>query len=261
MRVIYDLGAHEGQDIAYYLKSADVVIAVEANPSLCEIMQTKFVNEVLTKKLIIVNKCIVPIRDKDNEKVPFYKNRFDSGASRFLKPKVNPKEFEIIYIESTTVEELFKFELEPLYIKIDLEGLDRFILKEIHENKIKPKFLSFENCGKDVLENIIENEFYSHFNIVSFYNYSSIYKKTKTKTAGYFGKDIKSPWLNGESVLKLYDKMPNSWFDIHCTNEAFETGNINLAYYEEKVDFLLEIKKLLPFDLKLFVKKIIGYTR
>jgi len=31
-RIIYDFGANTGNDIPYYLKKADVVVAVEANP-------------------------------------------------------------------------------------------------------------------------------------------------------------------------------------------------------------------------------------
>jgi hypothetical protein len=34
--VIYDFGANNGDDIPYYLKKAELVVAVEANPSLCQ---------------------------------------------------------------------------------------------------------------------------------------------------------------------------------------------------------------------------------
>ena len=34
MKIIYDIGANNGDDIGYYLKKADQVIAVEANPDL-----------------------------------------------------------------------------------------------------------------------------------------------------------------------------------------------------------------------------------
>jgi hypothetical protein len=32
MKIIYDLGANNGDDIPYYLLKADTVVAVEANP-------------------------------------------------------------------------------------------------------------------------------------------------------------------------------------------------------------------------------------
>jgi predicted RNA methylase len=41
-KIIYDFGANTGGSIPYYLKKADVVVAVEANPQLCAIMEDKF---------------------------------------------------------------------------------------------------------------------------------------------------------------------------------------------------------------------------
>ena len=32
MKVIFDIGANEGQNIDYFLDKADIVIAIEANP-------------------------------------------------------------------------------------------------------------------------------------------------------------------------------------------------------------------------------------
>jgi hypothetical protein len=35
-KVIHDIGANNGDDIPYYLKKADIVVAVEADPVLCD---------------------------------------------------------------------------------------------------------------------------------------------------------------------------------------------------------------------------------
>ena len=44
-KVIYDFGASDGRNIPYYLLKSDLVIAVEANPTNCEVIKKK-----LTKK-------------------------------------------------------------------------------------------------------------------------------------------------------------------------------------------------------------------
>ena len=40
-KIIYDLGAGDGSNIPYYLLKADTVVAVEANPRLCQIIKNK----------------------------------------------------------------------------------------------------------------------------------------------------------------------------------------------------------------------------
>ena len=40
-KIIYDLGSNNGDNIPYYLLKSDLVIAVEANPKLCEIIKKK----------------------------------------------------------------------------------------------------------------------------------------------------------------------------------------------------------------------------
>ena len=47
MIVIYDFGANNGDDLPYYLLSADKVVAVEANPELCSLMQKRFVRRLV----------------------------------------------------------------------------------------------------------------------------------------------------------------------------------------------------------------------
>jgi predicted RNA methylase len=45
-RIIYDLGSNDGSNIPYYLKKADFVIAVEANPLLVEVTKKNFYQEI-----------------------------------------------------------------------------------------------------------------------------------------------------------------------------------------------------------------------
>ena len=57
-KIIYDLGAGDGSNIPYYLLKADIVVAVEANPKLCQIIKKKFNKEISKKNLIVENVII-----------------------------------------------------------------------------------------------------------------------------------------------------------------------------------------------------------
>jgi hypothetical protein len=56
-RVIYDFGSNNSDDIPYYLKKADLVVAVEANPALCNQIRSRFKIEISTGKLVVEN-CV-----------------------------------------------------------------------------------------------------------------------------------------------------------------------------------------------------------
>ena len=53
MRVIYDFGSHNGDDITYYLKKAERVVAVEADPELASAIRRRFASEVEAGRLLI----------------------------------------------------------------------------------------------------------------------------------------------------------------------------------------------------------------
>ncbi len=44
--LIYDLGSHNGQDSEFYLKKGFIVVAVEANPTLCDGLKLRFSREI-----------------------------------------------------------------------------------------------------------------------------------------------------------------------------------------------------------------------
>ena len=52
-KIIYDFGANNGDNIPYYLLKSDLVIAVEANPELCNLIKNRFNKEIEDIKLIV----------------------------------------------------------------------------------------------------------------------------------------------------------------------------------------------------------------
>lgn len=70
MKVIYDFGSNNGDDIPYYLKKPELVVAVEANPSLADHMRTRFKKE-NDKGDVIIESCVLTPETSTTE-VPFY---------------------------------------------------------------------------------------------------------------------------------------------------------------------------------------------
>jgi FkbM family methyltransferase len=90
MKVIYDIGANNGDDIAYYLEKADKVVAIEANPILAGEIAKRYHSEILTSRLFVEN--VVLTAEDESAFSPFYIHRLHHVLSQFPKP-VRPEEF------------------------------------------------------------------------------------------------------------------------------------------------------------------------
>jgi FkbM family methyltransferase len=253
-KIIFDLGANEGQNIEYYLTKADLVVAAEANPILAKKIRSTFNQYIEQGKLIVFNNCIVD--NKVGKLVEFYKHKTDSGSSRFSKPKRFLNDFEVIMVEPITYQEIVTQVGNPYYVKIDLEGLDYLIYNSIIESGIIPKYLSFENGTSYSKKLLTENIIFKSFNIVSFYNYAKIYSKVEGRTAGPFANDIKSPWLNQSSIIELYNSMPTAWFDIHLCTEQKNIETIDFNYYKNDFNLILTIKQMVPHSLRKIINTL-----
>jgi FkbM family methyltransferase len=74
--LIFDIGANNGGDTAAYLVRGYNVVAVEANPSLCLDLRTRFPNELRSGRLTLVEGAIA---ERPGETITLYINSADSG--------------------------------------------------------------------------------------------------------------------------------------------------------------------------------------
>ena len=51
MKIIFDIGCNEGQNIEYFLNKADYVVGIEANPFLINNIRKKYKKDLRKKKL------------------------------------------------------------------------------------------------------------------------------------------------------------------------------------------------------------------
>jgi len=263
-RIIYDLGANNGDDIPYYLKKADLVIAVEANPKLTQEIRIKYEKEISSGRLFIEN-CVITTNES-GKLVAFYLYKNDHIISQFIKPcEPQINNFEEVMLPSMSILALIKKYGDPFYIKIDLEGYDQEILRTLFENKIFPEWISAESHNIEIFSLLVSSNFYKSFNLIDGGTITKKYKNTKIQTdsgeeifsfpphsAGPFGSDLKSDWLTAKDLFFLLAYEGLGWKDIHATNKMLTKPQSNSFSYFARKFF---IKKITPKFLRSFILK------
>jgi FkbM family methyltransferase len=232
-RLIFDLGMNNGDDTAFYLSRGYNVVALDANPALCEAAERRFRTAIDDGRLTLLNAAIW---DSEGE-ATFYLNldndhwsSLDIGwaerdASRVRKIRVN----------CLTLSRLFEGFGVPLYLKIDVEGVDQSILEQLRSEELLPLYVSVEDCrfGFQYMETLASCG-YDGFKLL---DQSKVPQMTDAATShafpagssGPFGEDLPGEWLSHSNIVALYtctvrDRGGNRlaprshWWDIHCTN-------------------------------------------
>lgn len=228
-KVIYDLGANNGDDLPYYLKKADRVVAVEANPALCRQIEQRFSAEIRAGRLSVEN-CVLTGNDAPQQ-VPFYLHKRHHVLGQFPPPDPAVlNDYDRVLLPSQSVLQILGKHGAPYYIKIDIEGHDEVILRELFHNHIRPPFLSAESTSIQVFALLLARGDYSAFKLVEG---ATVGKKFRRHTisvngapqrhsfprhsAGPFGDDIPGPWLNADDLFALLAAKGMGWRDIHAT--------------------------------------------
>ncbi len=229
MKITYDLGANNGSDIPCYLLKSDRVIAVEANPVLCDEIRRTFQQQINEGCLVVVN-CVVNI-NKGADTTSFFIHKYDHVHSQLPKPK-KIEDFDEVILPSRDILSLVHEYGRPYYIKIDIEYCDEHILRDLFSNNIFPPFVSAESHNIEVFSTLISLGKYNSFKLVDGYSVSEKYKDHRVITkdgsnlmysfpynsAGPFGNDINGPWMTGKNFFKLLAFAGLGWKDIHATN-------------------------------------------
>jgi len=94
-KLVYDVGAFDGSDTAYYLSQGYRVVCIEATPALAEKLTERFAPEIEARKCVVLN---IAVGDRE-EMVPFYTcgfqalNSFDK--SRIESAGIAPQEITV----------------------------------------------------------------------------------------------------------------------------------------------------------------------
>lgn len=147
MLTIFDIGLYDGTDTAYYLSLGGRVVAVEANPQLVRRGQERFGAEIAAGRLTIVHAAI----SSDSAQVELILSADDLGASSMFGDRVADRQpMGTITAPGLPILDLVKQYGTPHYLKVDIEGADRFCILPLTRDT-RPRYLSFE-IGPDVEE-------------------------------------------------------------------------------------------------------------
>jgi FkbM family methyltransferase len=238
--LIYDVGAHTGEDTEFYLGKGFDVVAVEANPYLVLQLKERFKSELIEGRLIIVNKAIV---EEPSESVFLYVNHEKTSWSSIYEEisKKNTFKVERVSVEAVNLENLFLQYGVPYFMKVDIELADIQVARSLTKEKQKPKYVSFEIHEIEILS-LLNLSGYAKYQIRNQMLNGLLQKPNPTKEgldfwpeamdgyhSGVFGKDLpEQDWLDYTSLLEKYisykkvaelTEMSHSWFDIHATLE------------------------------------------
>lgn len=227
-RVIYDFGSNNGDDIPYYLLKSDLVVAVEANPSLAGKIEARFAAEIEAGRLAVENCVLSDMPGTDP--VPFYVHKKNHVLSTFPRPADDKiAEFQQISLHPRTPSSIVREYGAPHYIKIDIEHFDAKILRELFANSIKPPYISAEIHHIEVFAILVAAPEYRSFKLVDGRSVNVKYadhtvESVKGPTAysfpfhsaGPFGDDIEGPWMDADDMFRILGKSGLGWKDIHA---------------------------------------------
>jgi len=243
--LIFDIGCHNGDDSDFYLRKGFRVVAVEANPDLCDLLRRRFETALANGRLILIDRAIAehegevdffsyPTMNVWGTTNPNWASAFKQRGAHALKVKV----------PSTTFDSLIKRYGMPYFMKIDIEGSDQLCLDGLLSFSERPQFISTEIEGREQIADLttcLARLGYGKFKIVDqaqvprlalpFPAREGIYVKHKFPdgASGPFGNELNGLWASRVSTVCSYytiaarnrimrwvgDKNTH-WYDIHA---------------------------------------------
>ena len=234
-RIIFDLGMNNGDDTAHYLRLGFDVIALEANPALCEAAEKRFAAEMGEGRLTVLNAAIW---EKAGETTFFINLDNDHWSSLDVGwAGRDSSRCRRIDVQCVTLPDLFGEFGVPHYLKIDVEGVDHIVLSQLRDHELRPLYVSVEDCrfGLQYMETLSSCG-YDRFKLL---DQSTVGRITDANTgrafpagsSGPFGADVPGEWLPHRDMVALYSSSVRNeqghrlaprtrWWDIHCTNSG-----------------------------------------
>ncbi|WP_394690680.1 FkbM family methyltransferase [Hoeflea sp.] len=232
---IYDLGMNNGDDTDYYLKRGFEVVAVEANPALCQMARERFAEAIAAGRVSIIEAAI---GDHEGD-VTFHVN-LDNHHWSSMDINWAGRDDSVcqaIKVQSVTLASLYARHGVPYFMKIDVEGADMMVLEQVAAHSVLPDFISIEDCrfGFDYAR-ILSQVGYEAFQLV---DQSEIAGMTDPVcghvfpkgSSGLFGPDLRGGWEPYPEFIETYATTVRTregvrlaprtrWWDIHAARHA-----------------------------------------
>jgi len=243
-RLIFDLGMNNGDDTDYYLKKGFSVVAVEANPQLCEACRGRFADAIVAGRLRIVHAAIAgkagELQLFLNEDVSGWSTTSDKWQQTREQAKTRAR---AVTVRAITVADLVREHGMPYYLKADIQGAEIACLQSLAELAERPAWLSV-SAGTDVLRvgafehvreqmRLLEQLGYDRFKIIA-------QQETRLQScpnpalegdyvdyrfshgsSGLFGRELPGEWIDADTALTEHRKIVTGYrFAGHSRSPA-----------------------------------------
>jgi FkbM family methyltransferase len=145
--LVFDIGAFDGDDTAYYLEKGFRVVTVEANPDLVAQTRKRFAREVASGRVVLENVAIGLAFGT----LVLHLCGDDLCASSIDERRIAHRHpAGTVEVRSIPLRDLLERHGVPFYLKSDIEGLDRYCILPLNRHA-RPTYVSFE-MGRDAVE-------------------------------------------------------------------------------------------------------------
>ena len=274
MRTIFDIGANNGEDLSYYLKKADRVVAIEANPVLCTRMSNRYGEFIEHGRLSVENCALVGEQDYTDPEINFYIHKEFHELSQLPRPDAaGMRQFDCVSVPAKTLKQILRKYWIPFYIKIDIERYDQVILRDLFRLNCIPTYISAEIQSLEVVDLLLSRSEYTGFKLVAGETVGQLYDDISIETiegtneryafpthsAGPFGNDVRGPWLDNVSMWHLIMKTGLGWYDLHASRlDAGEAVEIVVPTVARLRHLRARVAANLPVPVKRAIKKLIA---
>lgn len=234
--LVYDLGVNHGEDSRYYLAKGFRVVGVEASPTIAAELVKKFAREIESGAYTLLNIGIW----SEETTLPFYHNEHNDDWSSFDEKygTRNGTPYKVEHVKCWTMGRLLATYGTPYYLKIDIEGADKFVIDAIAGARRLPPYISIEEFGVEALDDL-RRAGYAKFHLAP--QQRKVPNKEPSPSAegitsgtafdgdcsGVFGKDIPA-WDDYETTRSRFLKTiraedgtwiapSDEWYDIHAS--------------------------------------------
>jgi FkbM family methyltransferase len=218
--LIFDTGAHIGEDTDFYLKLGYRVVAVEANPALADGLRQRFREAIADGRLILVDKAITETTGSTS----FFVNHKDSvwgtaDPQWAARNRILGADSEQITVNCIRFADLIDEYGCPHYLKIDVEGADMLCIDALKTSSCRPKFISLESTKtswSDLLKEFdtFEALGYTKFKVVRQGRHKSGHFTAhdgrkfryafEPDASGPFGEDLGGRWIGRRQAILRY---------------------------------------------------------
>jgi FkbM family methyltransferase len=233
--LIYDLGMNNGDDTGFYLGRGFEVVAVEANPSLCQLAEERFAEAIAAGRLTIVKAAI---GDHDGE-VTFHVNLDNHhwSSTDINWAGRDDSNCKAITVECVSLASLYARHGVPHFMKIDVEGADMMVLEQVVAAPALPDYVSIEDCrfGFDYTR-ILADAGYQRFQLVDQSKVGGSCDPVSGHffpqgSSGPFGPDLPNAWEPYPEFVETYSTTVRTregvrlaprtrWWDIHAARHS-----------------------------------------